>query len=123
MELNTPLVGQWLPASPKPAVSEKDGIPEQFGAIEMRHLDLVVPTCLKRAEDDSGFVVRLYLDAPKPTVGLVTTNFPTLLVEEVNLVEGAIKEIPKEGRGQGAAFPIGLPGFGIQTYKLTAPQP
>jgi alpha-mannosidase len=123
MELNTPLVGRRLPVSPSPAVSESNEIPERFGAIEMQHLDLVVPTCLKRAEDDSGFVMRLYLDAPKPTVGLVTTNFPTLLVEEVNLLEGAIQEIPKEGRGQGAAFPIGLPGFGIQTYKLTTPQP
>lgn len=105
-DFNQPLLARPLPA-------HAGTLPPQqsFFLIEPAQ---VLLSALKKAEDDDGWIVRIYEATGTPVTATVTLPFAAAAVSEVNLIEGEEKPTPLAG----AKFTVNLNAWEIKTLKI-----
>ena len=74
----------------------------------------VMAECLKFAEDGNGYVIRLYECESSAAICRVQWNIPLKRVQEVNMLEDLLSEIPVEDNG----FVLSLRPFEIKTIRV-----
>jgi alpha-mannosidase len=93
---------------------------QQASLLRLELLDGAVPTCLKRAEDDSDVVLRLYQESRDSEAGRLVCDRGIERVELVNLIEDPANA-PAAGPVR-HSVDLSLKPYQIQTLKLRLAQ-
>jgi alpha-mannosidase len=74
----------------------------------------VIAEVVKKAEDSSNFILRIYETEGKSTTAKVTLAQPVDAVHQVDLMENPLKEIKTDGK----SFQVPLGAYSIESFKL-----
>lgn len=107
-EFNQPMYGATVP------FDAKGDQPLQWSLLSFSD-PTVVPTVLKKAEDDGDFVVRFYQASPSESKGKIEINVPTKTASWVNFVEDHLGPAAVANK----SVDTGMHGFEIKSLKFS----
>ncbi len=93
-------------------------LPQQASLLSLDQLADAVPTCLKRAEDDSDAVLRVFLESPSAATGAIVSERGISRMLDVNLLEDSPNTGASAPPTSSKSVPLALKPYEIRTLKL-----